>query len=381
MGNAVREGRTANAAENGGVAMVPGPQWGSGGLARLILYLTAFVFLLVGIPALIVLGKWWVPPSEPSGFTVGLLREDLGRVVEMDLEDYLVGVVAAEMPADFHLEALKAQAVAARTYALYRLEQAKGVPGSDAHLSTDFRIGQAWISPEAQRERWGWYRYFQKRWRISASVRATRGEVLTYQGRPIFAAYHSTSGGYTQPAADYFNPVPYLVGVPSPWEEASPYYVTTQRLAWDEIAARLETELPEELRHILRETPFLGPDGMSVYEPGSGLQDGVHLEKAGEPLDLSSFFRITEHYPTGRVKTVDALGRTFTGRQIREKLGLRSNWFTAEADPGGVGFTVRGYGHGVGMSQYGAQGMAAAGYSYREILAHYYSGVELEDWY
>ncbi|NLY52021.1 MAG: SpoIID/LytB domain-containing protein [Firmicutes bacterium] len=358
--------------------MVPGPQWGSGSLARLILYLTAFVFLLVGIPALIVLGQWWAAPSEPSGFTIRLLREDLGKVVEMDLEDYLVGVVAAEMPADFHLEALKAQAVAARTYALYRLEQREAVPGGEADLSTDFRIGQAWISPEAQRERWGWYRYFQKRRRIVTSVRETRGEVLTYQGKPIFAAYHSTSGGHTQPAADYFNPVPYLLGAASPWEEASPYYLTSQSLSWQEIAARLDVELPTELKQLLREGPFLGPDDVSVYEPDG---PGEETVLPGESLDLSSFFQITELYPTGRVKGVVVFGHFFTGRQIREKLGLRSNWFTVKAEPAGVTFTVRGYGHGVGMSQYGAQGMAAAGRSYREILLHYYTGVQLEDWY
>ncbi len=358
--------------------MVPGPRLGSGGLARLILYLAAFVFLLVGIPALIVLGRWWITPTEPSGFTIRLLREDLGEVVEMDLEDYLVGVVAAEMPADFHLEALKAQAVAARTYALYRLEQRNGVAGSEADLSSDFRIGQAWISPEAQRERWGWYGYLQKRGRIVLSVREPRGEVLTYQGKPIFAAYHSTSGGHTQAAADYFNPVPYLLGVSSPWEEKSPYYKTSQSLSWQEIASRLDVELPAELQDILQEITFLDLSEVSVYElteVGEGSASSV------KSPDLSSFFRITELYPTGRVKTVEALGHYFTGRQIREKLGLRSNWFSVEAEPTGVTFTVRGYGHGVGMSQYGAQGMAAAGRNYREILFHYYTGVELEDWY
>jgi|LSQX01.2.fsa_nt_gb stage II sporulation protein D len=359
--------------------MMPGPRWGYGsGLARLILYLTGFVFLLVGVPALIVLGQWWSAPKEPSGFTIRLLREDLGQVVEMDIEDYLVGVVAAEMPADFHLEALKAQAVAARTYALYRLAENKAVPGSEADLSTDFRIGQAWMSAEAQRERWGWLRYFQKRRRIVTSVRETRGQVLTYQGKPIYAAYHSTSGGQTQPAADYFNPVPYLLGVPSPGEEASPYYQTTHSLGWPEIAARLGVELPAELSQFLGELPGVGLDELSVYEPnGAG-------ESSGEPeesLDLSSFFRITELYPTGRVKQVEALGHFFTGRQIREKLGLRSNWFTAEAAAAGVAFTIKGYGHGVGMSQYGAQGMALAGSSYRDILLHYYTGVQLEDWY
>ena len=142
----------------------------------------------------------------------------MGQVVEMDRR-LLVGVVAARCRQTF-IWALKARQL--RSYLCpIPLAENKAVPGSEADLSTDFRIGQAWMSAEAQRERWGWLRYFQKRRRIVTSVRETRGQVLTYQGKPIYAAYHSTSGGQTQPAADYFNPVPYLLGVPSPGEGIS----------------------------------------------------------------------------------------------------------------------------------------------------------------
>lgn len=327
--------------------MVPHPRWGGGsGLSRAILYVALFVLILVGLPTLIVLGRWWSRPEKQSEFTIRLLREDLGKVVEMDLEDYLVGVVAAEMPADFHLEALKAQAVAARTYALYRLDEQKNTSGQDADLSSDFRSGQAWMSAEAQRERWGWYSYLQKRWRIISSVQATKGEVLIYQGKPIFAAYHSTSGGQTQDAQAYFNEVAYLRGVPSPGEEGSPYYQTSQHVPWREALALLGLEIP--------------------IEP---------------PFSATALFCITELYPTGRVKTVEVLGHSFTGRQIREKLGLRSNWFTVATSSDGLLFETRGNGHGVGMSQYGAQGMAMADYSYQDILHHYYTDVELVKWY
>jgi stage II sporulation protein D len=323
-------------------------RWGGRGqgLWKAILYVASFIVILVGLPALIVMERWWFRPQGPSEFTIRLLREDLGKVVEMDLEDYLVGVVAAEMPADFHLEALRAQAVAARTYALYRLGEQRETPGQDADLSSDFRSGQAWMSAEALRERWGWYNYLQKRWRIISSVEATKGEVLTYQGKPIFAAYHSTSGGETQDSGEYFNELAYLRGVPSPGEEGSPYYQTSKYVSWQEVASLLNIDIPTE-----------------------------------SLLDLTALFCITEHYPTGRVKTVEALGHSFTGRQIREKLGLRSNWFTVATSSDGVLFETKGNGHGVGMSQYGAQGMAMRGYSYRDILHHYYTGVELVKWY
>ena len=164
--------------------MVPHLRRNRGGLSlsTLVVYVVVFSLIFIGIPTFIVSHRLWPTRRESSKFSIRLLREDLGQVVEMDLEEYLVGVVAGEMPADFHMEALKAQAVAARTYALYRLAN-QSATGSDADLSSDFRSGQAWVSPEAQRERWGI--------RISRSAadcichRNYSGEVLTYGGKPI----------------------------------------------------------------------------------------------------------------------------------------------------------------------------------------------------
>ncbi|NMB10719.1 MAG: SpoIID/LytB domain-containing protein [Firmicutes bacterium] len=376
---------------------MPRLRWGdgSGSLHGAILYVVFFVLALVGLPTLVVWGRWLSMPRKSTEFTIRLLREDLGKVVEMDLEEYLAGVMAAEMPADFHCEALKAQAVAARTYALYRLgeqrnEQRDSV-GREADLSSDFRSGQAWMSAEAQRERWGWYAYFQKRRSIIQSVEATRGEVITYRGEPIFAAYHSTSGGFTQAAGDYFNEVPYLQGVPSPGEEISPYYRTTKQLSWREAATKLGLEIPIEVTPILEAEGSSLSDEPVVYEPpesGDGQlthnpdRAGVTTGEVALPtLDLARLFHITQLYPTGRVKNVEVLGQSFTGRQIREKLGLRSNWFSVIPTRDGIIFEVRGNGHGVGMSQYGAQRMAMAGYSYQDILLHYYTDIELVKWY
>ena len=372
------------------------PRWGGGGagLSRVVLYVFLFVFIVVGLPTAIVLERWWSMPRKSPEFTIRLLREDLGEIQEMDLEDYLVGVVAAEMPANFDLEALKAQAVAARTYALYRLQEQGSVSERLADLSSDFRSGQAWMSIEAQRERWGWYGYLHNRWRITSSIEATSGEVLTYQEQPIFAAYHSTSGGMTQDAGAYFNEVPYLLGVPSPNEEISPYYQSAVHLSWQEVATRLDLEIPPEAASWVGDEARLMSEESSVYDPQTVTQEEPSTnanstsptamdDDAASPtaLDFAALFQIGEFYPSGRVHTVEVLGHSFTGRQIREKLGLRSNWFTVTPSENGIIFDVRGNGHGVGMSQYGAQAMAQAGHSYRDILHHYYTGVQLTKWY
>ena len=364
----------------------PGRRTGGPGLASVLFYIAVFALVFVGIPALIVSGRPWPSRRKMPEFSIRLFREDLGQVVEMNLEEYLVGVVAGEMPADFHLEALKAQAVAARTYALYRLGLKHNSTNSDlttedgAHVSSDFRIGQAWISPEMQRERWGWYGYYQKHRRISTAIWATQGQVLVYGGQPIFAAYHSTSGGATQESGAYFSDLPYLRGVASPGEEISPYHRTTARMAWREVADRLEIDIPSDLKAQLNALPLKGSWEVEIYGSVEKPPD------SGEPLTapakpISTLAGITEVYPDGRVKGMEILGKTFTGRAVREKLGLRSNWFRVEVEEEGLVFHVQGYGHGVGMSQYGAEAMARRGVSYQDILHHYYTGVQLVKWY
>lgn len=296
---------------------------------RWLLYLVFICLIAAILPALLVRGY------EPAGrdqVQVRLFREDVSRLVELDLEEYVAGVVAAEMPAVFHLEALKAQAVAARTYALRAVRtQVSGV-----HLTSSFQRDQAWSSPEELREKWG-AAAFQIYWsRIRMAVRSTRGEVLTYRGELIFPAYHSTSGGRTESSENYWSALhPYLRSTPSPYEEHSPHYRTEQDLPWEEIIRSL------------------------------GLEAGTQT------------IQILQRYPSGRVQTVAVGGQVFTGREVREALRLRSNWFDASVMGSCIRFSIRGNGHGVGMSQYGADGMARQGYNYREILAHYYQGTRL----
>lgn len=368
--------------------MAPRPRWRTGGpgLSSVLLYVAVFAFVFVGIPALIVSSRPWLARRKPPEFSIRLFREDLGQVVEMDLEEYLIGVLAGEMPADFHLEALKAQAVAARTYALYRLglksnsASSDSTTGNGAHVSSDFRTGQAWLSPEAQRERWGWYGYYQKHRRISTAVHDTQGQVLVYEGQPIFAAYHSTSGGATQTSGAYFSDLPYLRGVTSPGEEISPYYRTTARIAWREAAGKLGIELNSDLESQLEALCLVESLDVEVYEFTGKPQNGG--ESSVVPTEVKNTLAyITEVYGDGRVKSMEVLGKTFTGREVREKLGLRSNLFHVGVEEAGLVFHVQGYGHGVGMSQYGAEAMAQRGIGYQDILHHYYTGVELVRWY
>ena len=297
------------------------------------LYLLFICLIAAILPAILVRG--YDPPGRDQ-IQVRLFREDISRLVELDLEEYVAGVVAAEMPAVFHLEALKAQAVAARTYAL----RAVRAGGGGYHLTSSFQRDQAWASPEGLREKWG-AAAFPIYWnRIRRAVRATRGEVLTYRGELIFPAYHSTSGGQTEDSENYWSALhPYLRSTPSPYEEHSPHYRTEQEIPWEE------------------------------------MNKALGLEGEGRTID------ILHRYPSGRVRTVAVGGQLFTGRQLREALGLRSNWFDVTVLDGRVRFSIRGNGHGVGMSQYGADGMARRGHNYREILAHYYQGTRLTRMY
>lgn len=310
-----------------------------GGFRRLPWLL--FLFIAGFISAVVL--EYRIPEVGASPSLL-LYRHDLGQTVEIDLETYLLGVVAAEMPATFQLEALKAQAVAARTYAIHALEN--GTPLADAGgaiLTTDHRSAQAWISKEAFWERWG--REARFRWRrIAQAVVSTHGQVITYAGAPILAAYHSSSGGYTESAENYWSgSAPYLQAVADPYDAVSPHRGTVVSVSVSTLLSRL---------------------GVGV--PASG---------------GASHIVVSERYPSGRVRTLRLGDATVTGRQVREALGLRSSLFSVDVEGDTVHFVTDGYGHGIGMSQYGAEGMAREGYTYDAILRYYYTGVELTQWY
>ena len=281
-----------------------------------------------------------VPGTEGTGTALPVRMPD-GAVREMELETYLVGVVLGEIPGDFAPEAQKAQAVVARTFALRQKAHPKH---EQAAVCTDPSCCQCWIDPESYLAQPG--RDDGEVQRAKEAVRATSGEVLTYEGELIEATYFSCSGGRTEAAAAVWgSDVPYLQSVDSPGEEP--------------LAAhdRDKTELPaEEFAALLKEeepaADFSGPEsgwvGQTVWTAGGG------------------------------VETIELGGVRFRGIRLRTLLGLRSTAFTIRAEEGAVTITTRGYGHRVGMSQYGAQAMAQEGKTYAEILAHYYVGTRLE---
>ncbi|QRG67357.1 stage II sporulation protein D [Brevibacillus choshinensis] len=325
----------------------------------LLMWFIALPILLVAIPATLV---YWFAPNAPSAgpanvavsvpdnlpdpgppLDVKVYRTEKKVVETMPLETYIVGVVAAEMPAEFELEALKAQAMAARTYIVRRLSESKldDVPQGAQVLDTVQH--QVYMDDSQRRERWK-DQYEWKNQRILQAVRATAGIVLTYDGKPIDATFFSTSNGFTENSGEYWEkPIPYLKSVPSPWDIQSPRYEETVTMT----TAQLEKSL------------------------------GVRL--AQEASTNGSWFQIESKTTGNRVGKISIGGKEFTGREFREKLNLNSSSFTMELRGNQVFITTKGYGHGVGMSQWGANGMAKSGKNAEQIVKYFYQGISLQN--
>ena len=282
-------------------------------------------------------------PGELDGETV-LKVLDGDEVREMTVGEYLVGVVRAEMPASFEEEALKAQAVAARTYTYYKI-QTGGNHGDTADICTDSTCCQAYISEENARNNWGENAdaYEEK---IETAVRETDGETILYGGVPILAVFHSSSAGMTRAAGQvWLNDLPYLQSVTSPEQGNSiPNYYSRAEFTQEQFREKV-----------------------LAAEPEADLSGPVETWLQNAVTDTA-----------GSVSTVDVGGVMVKGSTLRSILGLRSACFEWEVQDGKLVFFVTGYGHGVGMSQYGAQQMAKDGAGYLEILTHYYTGVTVE---
>ncbi len=264
------------------------------------------------------------------------------RIVTMDLEEYIVGVVSAEMPARYEFEALKSQAVATRTYTLYRMQRGGCQTNPEADVCTNSKCCQAFSSHERMQETWG-DEYAKNYNRVAEAVMGTAGEVLVYDGKLCDALYHACSGGQTEDSEHvYANAIPYLRGVDSPYEDP------------------MRTE----------DVPF-GMDALIELITAKYPESGVTEDNAKTAIEIASA------YDSGRVEMF-RLGKTaITGKQARNLFGLRSTMFTVTWSEDGIVFHTKGYGHGVGLSQNGANGMAKHGSDYREILLHYYTGVEI----
>lgn len=272
-------------------------------------------------------------PSQINSISISVLVEDK-TVKEMDLEEYLAGVVLAEMPASFEMEALKAQAVVARTYTL-RAHQGKS-KHEQAAVCTDSGCCQAYRPLDDYLMSGGTNENAEK---IQSAVAATSGYVLTYEGALIEATYFSCSGGTTEDAvAVWGTEIPYLRSVPSPGEEDAAHYTDSISFSFTQLK-----------------------------------------EKLGLPSDSDGFrFEDITYTSGGGVAEMTVCGIRFQGTQLRKLLGLRSTAFTVTTDGDAVTFHTRGFGHRVGMSQYGADAMALSGSTYEDILQHYYPGTVLE---
>jgi stage II sporulation protein D len=281
-----------------------------------------------------------------QGPFVPVLLSKSDQVVQVPIETYVRGVVAAEMPAAFELEAMKAQAMAARTYVVRRLldPSAAAKPGSDA-VVTDTVTHQAYWTVEEMQLQWGEASYSSNLEKVTRAVKETAGKILTYEGKPIDAAFFSTSNGYTENSEDYWGvAVPYLRSVASPWDKSlSPRFTKTVTITAQQFTAKL---------------------GLNRSLTATTLSSG-----------MKTLSTTTGH----RVAKIRIGGVTFTGREVREKLGLDSTAFTWRWKDGSIELTTTGYGHGVGMSQWGANGMAKEGKTADQIVSYYYKGISIED--
>lgn len=348
-------------------------------MKKLSIYLATVLVITILLPTVIVKTLNFVPRETPShGISLKeknekkkieekkgpLMKEPLkidfdienvkvynpkkNTVETIPLDDYVKGVVAAEMPAEFHIEALKAQAVASRTYALYRMIKFKeGHPDhQSAPLCTEIHC-QAYLSLSQLKELHG-ESWEENYWpKIEEAVESTKNLAIFYEGELIEPLYHSTSGGRTENVKDVFAiDVPYLKSVSSPYEEDSPRYKDTITMTVEDFIKKIKLKYPKANIN----------------------KDNVHQK-----------IKLIERTATGRVKRIAIDTYLVEGREFRDLFGLNSTNFTISLDKklNIIEIETYGFGHGVGMSQWGANGMGKNGSSFEEIIKHYYTGVKI----
>ncbi len=277
---------------------------------------------------------------EKDNTTVKVMSVSSNNITEMSLKEYLLGVVAGEMNASYHEEALKAQIITAHTLLLYTKEHnTKDLKGAD--ITDSYAMHQAFLPPEEQKKKWN-ENYDTYREKIEKCIDEVGNLTLQYDDEYICAVFHAISNGTTENATDVWGGnYPYLVSVSSIGDKLSPAYQSQVTVTEKEFRETLEK------------------------------QDVKFTDDAEKWIE-----KIT-NTDTGMVKTIKICGKEFKGTDIRTLFDLRSSTFNCEYKNGEFVFTVNGYGHGVGMSQYGANYMAQQGFKYDEILKHYYKGVEI----
>ena len=276
---------------------------------------------------------------------IKLLNTKTGEVEVIPLEKYLLGVVSAEMPASFEEEALKAQAIVARTYTLYSIQKSKKHENADICDSSS--CCQAWISKEDRLAKWEEDARKENWNKILEAVSETKGKVIKYNGDLIDAFFHSNSGGKTEEPVNGWGGTnyPYLQSVETSGEDAYSQYSSQVTIS---------------------KTDFVN----KIKEKHSDFEIDFSKDEA---------IKITEYTESGRVKTIKVGNLNLSGVEIRSILNLKSTNFKFEINGEEIKFEVIGYGHGVGMSQTGADSLAKEGKGYEEIIKHFYTGVEITD--
>lgn len=304
-------------------------------MKKFVIFILILFLILIIIPSLLSISFSNKIPKK-GGLTVQVLHTDSGEIKSENLEKYLEGVVASEMPASFHEEALRAQAVAARTYIFYNMKNNENEDHPGADVCTDSSHCKAWKSNETLISEMGkeWFsEYFPK---IQKAVESTSGDLVIYENEPILAVFHSTGSGKTENANDVWGGfVPYLKSVESPGDLLSPKYASTVSVPLSEFCQKLNIN-SHEIRELKR-------------------SEG------------------------GAVISVNIGGSLFKGTEIRTIFELNSANFEIETLEDQIIFKVKGNGHGVGMSQYGANALAEEGKTYKEILQTYYIDTQIKN--
>ncbi len=277
--------------------------------------------------------------------TVKLLHTKTDEVEELELDNYLLGVVCSEMPVDFEMEALKAQAIVARTYTLYKITTSKKHENAD--ICDDSACCQAWITKEYRLSRWDEDKRESNWAKIEEAVNTTKGKIITYEGKPINAFFHSNSGGITDTATNVWGGTnyPYLQAVQTSGEDSYTQYSSEAVFTKDEFINKIK-------------------------EYHSNFEIDFSLENQIE---------ILEYTDGERIKTIKIGNLNLSGVEVRTIFGLRSARFKIDMEDNNIKFEVIGYGHGVGMSQTGADSMAKQGNNCEDIIKHFYTGVEISN--
>ena len=277
---------------------------------------------------------------------VKLLHLSTNEVEEVKLDEYLCNVISAEMPVDYNIEALKAQAIVARTYTIYKIIHNSG-KHDGADICDSSNCCQAWISKEGRFSRWDEEKREENWNKISTAVNETIGKIITYNGEPINAFFHSNSGGATEIPLNVWggSGYPYLQVVQTSGEDEYGQYSSEVILTKEELISKLKEKYND-----------------------------IEIDFSSEES-----IKIMERTESGRVRTVKFGNKNLSGVETRTIFGLRSANFEIVKDGENIKFTVIGYGHGVGMSQTGADALANQGYKCEDIIKHFYVGVEIID--